>query len=86
MSEKFRVAVVTVWELDAVDHIDATNKAEGAVEHAIRLANVASDGENPHVRWRRYGNLHEATLVSPPSEVNVAFANGLIRAGTTKGH
>jgi dihydroorotase-like cyclic amidohydrolase len=84
VTEKFRVGVVTVWEVEAVDRSDAIRKAEGAVMHAVRLASVAPSGADPHVRWRWYGNLHEASLVSAPLEVDTAFAGGLIRVSVSE--
>lgn len=81
MSEKFRVAVVTIWEVDAVDKSDAFRKAEGAVEYAVRCVaqNPLNNGDDPVLRWSRYGNMHEATLLVPPLEVDTAVAAGHLR-------
>lgn len=78
MTEKFRVAVVTIWEVDAVDKSDAFRKAEGAVDYAIRCVdqNPPGTGDEPVLRWSRYGNAHEATLLVPPLEVDTAVAAG----------
>lgn len=81
MTEKFRVAVVTIWEVDAADKSDAFRKAEGAVEYAVRCVaqNTPSSDDEPLLRWSRYGNTHEAKLLAPPLEVDTAMAAGHLR-------
>lgn len=85
-SQRFRVAVVTVWEVEAVDRSDAFRKAEGAVEYAVRSVDQSppGHGHEPRLRWSRYGNRHEATLVVPPLEVDTAVAAGHLRVRVGK--
>ncbi len=72
MTEKFRVGIITVAEVNAVDWVDATHIAEGAITYAIQQVD-SGDDNFAQIRWRHYnGHDYEATIVTGPTELNVA--------------
>jgi hypothetical protein len=73
---KFRVGVVTVWEVEANDERNARRVAEGAVQHMISELGVCERGTPPVVRWVHGNGLEYAvTLFRGPAEVGVALRN-----------
>ena len=85
--EKFRVAVVTVLEVDAVDWIDAAHVAEGAVKHALRHAAEPTDEQwlTHTVKWRHVnGHDYEARVARQPCEVGTAMYNGYMHLEVTQ--
>lgn len=78
MTEKFRVGVVTILEVEAVDWTDATHVAEGAVKHALRSVDAGDVKPGPIiVKWQHVNDHdYEATVVRSPAELGVAARNG----------
>lgn len=75
-TEKFRVGVVTIWEVDAVDAIDATGIAEGALSHMIHTLNTSGSRRSPVIEWQHSnGYEYRAALLRGPAEVGVALRN-----------
>lgn len=86
--EKFRVGVVTIWEVEAVDFRDAANIAEGATQHAIVTARnphiPAEVTTHPVINWVRNGEVYEAVLRYMPLELNRSTGNGVITLGVAQ--
>lgn len=81
-TQKFRVAVVTIWEVESTDFRDAANVAEGAVRYVIDQMSESAPGDNPVVRWHHHnGHDYEATLVRLPLEVKGSLMLGTITIG-----
>jgi hypothetical protein len=81
VTEKFRVGVVTILEVEAVDWTDAAAVAEGALKNAI------NESRNPHVplevtgqpvlNWvARNREVYDAIVVHAPVEISRALVNG----------
>lgn len=80
---KFRVGVVTILEVDAVDLRDATNVAEAAVQRALIGADSNNSRIQPvQIRWEHYnGHSYEATVTQMPVELSQAVASKYVNLG-----
>lgn len=74
---KFRVGVVTILEVDAVDFNDAANIAENAVGRALLAADANNDTIQPvQIRWQHYNHhFYEATVTQMPVELARVLLN-----------
>lgn len=83
MSEKFRVAVLTILEVETSDRRNAENVAEAALKRAIREADVSNSKIKP-MRLQAVngsGEVFEATVTRQPVELNAAIRNNDFRLG-----
>lgn len=81
-TSRFRVGVVTIWEVDAVDERNAQRIAEGAVQFMVTDVSGRERGVQPVVRWTHSNGLeYEATLLRGPAEVGVALRNQYLHVG-----
>lgn len=67
-TRKFRVAIVTIWEVESTDFRDAANVAEGAAHHALGVA--VGSSSPPTVTFSRRGNIFKARPVATPGEIS----------------
>jgi hypothetical protein len=77
--QKFRVGVVTVWEVNAVNWRDAVNIAEAGARRVIVEVSEPTDEKWPisTVKWQHPdGREYEARLVRWPREVSGALRDG----------
>lgn len=74
MSEKFRVAVVTTMDVEAVDAKDAANIAESALWRSLIGSHTATTLDGDLItRWSRNGHDYAVTVTQPPLELNRAL-------------
>lgn len=80
MTEKFRVAVVTVLDVEAADESDAANVAEGAVMHALQRVDATPSVADPYtVEWAHVnGHEYSATVTHLPRELKRALQENYI--------
>jgi hypothetical protein len=74
--KKFRIGVVTVWEVEASDERDAARVAEGALQHFITALNTSDSRRNTVIEWEHTnGHTYAATLFRGPAEIGAAVRN-----------
>lgn len=75
-TSKFRVGIITVWEVEAADERDARRVAEGAVQFMVTDVTGHRKTGYPVVQWQHSnGHEYEATLLRGPAEVGAALRN-----------
>lgn len=86
MTEKFRVGVVTILEVEGTNFSDAANVAESAVKRALLAADSNNSTIQPvQIRWEHYNrHFYEATVTQMPLELSRAASNQHVTLGVNQ--
>lgn len=84
--EKFRVGVVTIIEVDAVNFSDAANIAESAVKRGLLAVDVSNSKIKPlRIEWQGYNHhTYSATVAQMPLELSRAVSNQHVSLGVNQ--